>query len=231
MQDDDKVTALETQTAELKDQLAALERRLGATEQRRAAHEQVLEDLVAGKIRVRELTFDDNADVGRVEVGIERNGAGWAYVERDRYGDILEHRPLAPTPEEAEAQRAREAVEQQRVKERRDALAYLAHHETAVRFPLGALRDVLKVANAVMDSDAAPLRRVLPGLEQSIERVRALVEREPWPDGEERLRGQQHPPTGEAMLADARAALAEFDRRMAEQEQMRRRRLESGAAR
>lgn len=165
------------------------------------------------------------ADLEATNVALERRLADLEELHVSALQEIRSAREQAAR--EADGSAAAEAV---RNKERQDAIAYLKHHETSVRFPLGALRDVLKVARAVMDSDAAPVRRVLPGLEQSIERVRTLMKRESWPEGQQRLRGQ-HPLQGEDLLADAHAALAEYNRRFAEQEQMRRRRLESGAAR
>lgn len=129
----------------------------------------------------------------------------------------------AATPE-AQAGRA---AEEARDRERRDAIAYLKHAETKVRFPLGALREVVEIAGKagklLMPSDATPLRDILPLLEQAVARVRALIAQEPWPEAEERLQGRNQ---GETLLADARAVLAEFDHLLAEREAAR-----SGAAR
>lgn len=117
---------------------------------------------------------------------------------------------------EAQAMRA---VEQQRDKERSDALSYLKLGENRMRFPLHALRPVVdagRVGKIIMPADGEELRRALPRLEQDIERLRALVQRAPWPEGEQRLQ------KAEALLADARAVLAAFDRLVAEREAARR---------
>lgn len=130
---------------------------------------------------------------------------------------------------------ARRAAEEARNKERSGALATLAlkcNGLSGLRFPLGALRQVLDIAPAVMESDATPVRNTLPAVIAAIERVQALAQEVPevaWPEATELLRD------AERMRDDAISALRTFDQRLEEQERTRRRRLglpeESGAAR
>lgn len=130
-----------------------------------------------------------------------------------------------------EAQCQREGIKQRQ--EARGAALKVLHKATNdVRFPLGALRNVLRYARALMPSDVGTLRDALPALAKRIERVQAVAAEAPglaWPEATELLRD------AERMRDDATAALAEFDRRMEAQEAERRRRLglpdESKAAR
>jgi hypothetical protein len=114
-----------------------------------------------------------------------------------------------------EAQRQR-AETKGRDRARCDSLLILEKATNDVRFPLGALRKVLRWGRFVMGSDASPVREALPKLVAAIERVLALVGDEPWPESVEPLQ------EAERFREDATAALAEFDQRWAEQEAARR---------
>lgn len=135
--------------------------------------------------------------------------------------DGLRDKRAAADPEVQAAQAAADV----RSKACSDALAILKlklNGLNGLRFALGALRRVLDIARAVMESDATSVRNTLPPVITAIERVQALAAEAPevaWPESVELLQEAEH------MRDDATAALRDFDRRMEEQEQMRRRRL------
>lgn len=115
---------------------------------------------------------------------------------------------------------ADEAWNRQRI----DALMRLRKATSNVRYPLGALRDVLGYARALMPSDVGTLRDALPALITAIDRVQGLAAEAPevaWPEPPGLLRDELLR-DAERFRDDGTTALVQFDRRWAEQEAARR---------
>ncbi len=110
--------------------------------------------------------------------------------------------------QDPEVQRQRAAV-QKRDKERALALTIMRHAAQPVRSTLGHLQNGLQYGG-LFPSSGNQIRDAMPGLVEAIEGVRALVVREPWPEGQRQLQET------EGLKATASEALAEFDRRLAE---------------
>lgn len=204
------------------DPLAALAARVAALEKDNAGLAQRLSDEADVVASMRRLVLVDDHGIGRVTLAVEQRDGRHELILRDLHGgnDALARYALHPSADDAGAQAARAA----RDGERGATLKALQFAETPANIATTALEKVLEAGKIYMPSDAEPVRRALPRLEAAIAAVRALMEREPWPEAAERLRARKQ---GEALLADARAALAKFDERMAEQERARRRRLEA----